>query len=60
MTTQVSTRINGVNVEQLGDTINAIQENPKIARFQFRARNEWINGGHSRTTIQDFYGAGQE
>lgn len=31
-----------------------------LARFQFRARNEWVNGGHSRTTIQSFYGAGQE
>ena len=60
MTTQLATQINGVNVDQLVGTVNAIQENPDIARFQFRAQNEWINGGHSRTTIQGFYGAGQE
>jgi hypothetical protein len=28
--------------------------------FKFRARNQWIGGGHNRTTIEEFYGAGQE
>ncbi|MDI6697256.1 MAG: OsmC family protein [Anaerolineales bacterium] len=60
MTTQTATHLNGVNVDQLVATVNAIQQNPSLARFQFRAHNEWINGGHSRTTIQGFYGAGQE
>lgn len=60
MNTLVATGLNGVNVDQLVATVNAIQENPEIARFQFRAHNEWIDGGHSRTTIQDFYGAMQE
>jgi len=58
MTTQVSTQINGVNVDQLVATVNAIQENPELARFQFRAQSAWVEGGHSRTTIQGFYGAG--
>jgi uncharacterized OsmC-like protein len=60
MTTRTLTQLNGVNVEQLVATVNAIQQNPDLARFQFRARNEWIGGGHSRTSIQGFYGAGQE
>ncbi len=60
MTTQTSTHLNGVNVSQLVETIKAIQENPGLARFQFRAHNEWIQGGQSRTSIQSFYGAGQE
>jgi uncharacterized OsmC-like protein len=60
MNMQVSTHVNGVNVDQLVSTVQAIQEKPEIARFQFRAQNEWIDGGHSRTTIQGFYGAGQE
>ena len=51
--------VNGVNVEQLFVTINAINETPSLARFNFRATNRWINGGHNRTTIKDFYGAGQ-
>jgi uncharacterized OsmC-like protein len=60
MSTQMKTRINGVDVDQLMSTVEAIEENPELARFQFRAHNEWIDGGHSRTTIRDFYGAGQE
>ena len=52
--------VNGVNVEQLGSTIKAIQDKPDLAKFKFRATNKWINGGHNQTTIKDFYGAGQE
>jgi uncharacterized OsmC-like protein len=51
---------NGVNVDQLIATIKAIKENPDLARFHFRATNEWVGGGHSRTSIQSFYGAGGE
>ncbi len=60
MEAKVSTLVNGVNVDQLVETINAIEENPDLARFSFRARNEWLDGGHSRTIFQEFYGAGQE
>jgi len=60
MATQAQTNLNGVNVDQLVGTINAIKSNPDLARFKFRAKNEWISGGHSRTSIQSFYGAGQE
>jgi uncharacterized OsmC-like protein len=60
MTIQTATLINGVNVDQLVTTVNAIQQNPALARFQFRAHNDWSGGGYSRTTIQGFYGAGQE
>jgi uncharacterized OsmC-like protein len=52
--------INGVNVEQLGANISAIQGNTELATFQFRATNTWINGGHNRTTIKEFYGVGKE
>ena len=51
---------NGVNVDQLIGTINAIKDNPDLAHFHFRATNEWVSGSHSRTTIQSFYGAGSE
>ena len=52
--------VNGVNVDQLFGTINAITETPSLANFNFRASNRWINGSHNQTTIKDFYGAGQE
>jgi uncharacterized OsmC-like protein len=52
--------VNGVNVEQLFKTVDMIKENPEIAKFKFRATNEWIGGTHCRGTIRDFYGAMQE
>ncbi|MCX5046413.1 OsmC family protein [Aldersonia sp. NBC_00410] len=52
--------VNGVDVDRLSGTIDAVTATPALARFQFRARNDWIEGGYSRTTIKDFYGVGQE
>ena len=51
--------VNGVNVDKLFGTVGAIKEKPEIAKFNFKARGKWINGGHNRTTINDFYGACQ-
>lgn len=51
---------NGVNVDQLVETINHIQEQPELAKFEFRAKNNWIDGGHCVSSIKGFYGAGQE
>ncbi len=53
-------KVNGVNVDQLFNTIEQIKENPEIARFRFRARNSWVNGTHNRATVKDFYGALKE
>jgi len=52
--------INGVDVDRLDATIQAIRQNPGLGTSQFRAVNRWISGGHNRSTIQGFYGAGQE
>lgn len=54
------TVLNGVDVDQLVNTVGAIQQDPSLARFEFRARTHWINGGHCRTSIQGFHGAGNE
>lgn len=56
----VQMTVNGVNVQQLVDTVNAIKANPDLARFQFRAETRWVDGGRSRTEIRGFYGAGKE
>lgn len=52
--------LNGVDVEQLTETINQVKEDPDLAKFNFRAHTEWMNGAFARTEIQDFYGAGKE
>ena len=51
---------NGVDTQQMYGTLDAIKADPSLARFQFRAQNRWIDGAHNRSTIQGFYGAGQE
>jgi uncharacterized OsmC-like protein len=52
--------LNGVNTPALLATVNAVAAQPALAKFQFRARSEWIAGTHSRTTVEDFSGAGGE
>lgn len=52
--------INGVNVTALFETIEAVQHNPEIAKFNFRAKNSWLGGDRNRTTIRDFTGALEE
>lgn len=51
---------NGISLDQLTATIKAVQERTDLARFQFRSQTTWHNGGHSETSIQSFYGTGQE
>jgi len=58
--TEANNVVNGVNVDELFGTINAIKKAPVIAKFKFRASNEWMGGGHNRTTIRNFYGTQQE
>ena len=58
--TTVSHSLNGVNLDRLASTVQAIQQQPSLATFQFRNSNGWIDGGHNRSTIKGFYGAGQE
>lgn len=52
--------VNGVNVDELFGTIDAVKSAPVVATFKFRANNEWMDGGHNRTTIKNFYGTQQE
>ena len=51
--------VNGVNVDDLVQTIDVIKKDASIAKFNFRAENEWVTGGENRTTVKDFYGAGK-
>lgn len=55
-----TTHMNGLDVQAALDTIDAIKADSGLAKFQFRARNSWIDGGTNRSTIRDFYGAGRE
>ena len=53
-------KINGVDVGAVKGTVSAIEEKPDLAKSKFRIHNQWIIGGYNRSTINAFYGAGQE
>ncbi len=54
--TQTKT-VNGVNVDALFETIDAIKAQPVISKFKFSLENRWMGGGHNQSTIKNFYGA---
>jgi uncharacterized OsmC-like protein len=51
---------NGVDTAKLFATLNAVKAAPAAAKFQFRATNEWLSGTHNRSTIDGFFGVGEE
>jgi len=51
---------NGVDTATLFATLDAVKAAPQAAKFQFRARNEWISGTHNRSTVDGFFGVGEE
>jgi uncharacterized OsmC-like protein len=51
---------NGVNVEALIAAREALAKAPEAAHFRWRAACEWKNGTHSHSTVEGFYGLGQE
>lgn len=48
--------VNGFKTQEIMDTVRAIQSKPEIGEFRFRVKNQWISGGHNRSTIKEFYG----
>jgi uncharacterized OsmC-like protein len=65
MTQQITNRdapiqTNGLNMEALVGTVEAVKQDPSLGQFEFRATNRWINGGENRSRIKEFFGAGDE
>jgi uncharacterized OsmC-like protein len=59
-TTTAAKIVNGVSVDDLTATIGAITAVPPLAVFKFRVHNQWVDGAQNRSSIDSFYGAGQE
>ena len=51
---------NGVNVQALLDAREALKGAPQAAQFTWRASCKWVNGVHSQSSVQGFFGLGQE
>ena len=53
-------RVNGVDLDILQGTVQAIADDPELGKCRFRATNTWHGGTDNRTTVSGFYGAKQE
>ena len=52
--------INGVDVEELGKSAEALQANHNLAKFRFHLSNKWLDCGRNQSTVTDFHGLEQE
>jgi uncharacterized OsmC-like protein len=60
MSTITSPVDNGVNVEALLGAREVLTGMPEAAQFTWRATCEWVNGTHSRSRVEGFFGLGEE
>ena len=51
---------NGVNVEALLEAREALTAAPEAAQFKWRATCKWMNGTHNHSTVEGFFGLGEE
>src|SRR5258708_33737058 len=51
---------NGVNVAALIAAREALTNAPQAAKFKWRAACEWKNGTYSHSTVEGFFGLGEE
>ena len=51
---------NGINVEALRGAREAFTETPEGAKFTWRAKCDWVHGTYSKTSIQGYFGLGEE
>ena len=49
---------NGVNVEALLEARKALTAQPEGAKFKWRAQCDWVRGTHSRSSVEGFFGLG--
>jgi len=56
----LSKTVNGVRVDDLFRTVDAIKATPSIAKFNFRIHNQWVDAAKNRSAVDMFYGARQE
>ena len=57
---QDSNTVNGVDLDILGGTVQAVADYPELGKCHFRASNTWHGGTDNRSTVSGFYGAKQE
>ncbi len=51
---------NGVNVEALLGAREALTETSEGAKFTWRAKCDWVHGTYSKTSVEGYFGLGEE
>ena len=59
-TAPADNHVNGIDLDVLTETVQAIQKDSDLGLCKFRATNRWVGGSHNRSTVTGFYGAKQE
>jgi len=54
----MSEEINGVPCDKMFGAIAKTRENPELAQFRFSAKNEWVEGTASQSSMREWYGLG--
>ena len=58
--TSTDTDLNGIHLEPVGQTVQALKENPELAKSRFQITNKWNSGGKSTTSVSSFISGGAE
>ncbi len=59
-TSETHTVDNGVDVAALIGAREALTNMPELAAFRWRASSTWVDGVHTRTSVEHFHGLGAE
>jgi uncharacterized OsmC-like protein len=60
MQNKIISVVNGVDLNRLTDTIEAVRGKPELGSFKFRIQNRWIGCGRNRSEVQQFSAGGKE
>ena len=60
MKSDIENHVNGIDMDVLMETINAVKEDSELGVCRFRASNQCVSGTHNRSRITGYYAARQE
>ena len=60
MADQTANEVNGVPCDKMFGAIARFRDNGDLAQFRFSAKNEWVEGTASESSIHEWYGIGAD
>lgn len=60
MKAKLAKATNGVNLDRMKETIDAVKATPDLGKFKFRIANQWVNCGENRSEVRPFSAGGTE